>query len=178
MTGDTAGRRVCQACGSRAVVPVVYGAPNALLAPLFASGQIEAGGAIGRLADHSGAHWLCRGCGASWRGGMFDAGSGNSPSDPVLIGGIAEHPVRIRAEQMYLVERFGLPADLAADGKGWQMAAQAAARSGDRMLDMLTIELPDGTSRVVYFELAGPAQPRATRTPRRPLPWWRRRPRG
>ncbi len=178
MTGDTAGGRVCQACGSRAVVPVVYGAPNALLAPLFASGQIEAGGAISRLADHSGAHWLCRGCGTSWRGGMFDAGSGNSPSDPVLIGGIAEHAVRIRAEQMYLVERFGLPADLAADGKGWQMAAQAAARSGDRMLDMLTIDLPDGTSRVVYFELAGPAQPRATRTPRRPLPWRRRRPRG
>jgi len=178
VTGDTAGERACRACGSRAVVPVVYGAPNVLLAPLFASGQIEAGGAMNRLADHSGAHWLCRGCGASWRGGMFDAGSGDSPADPVLIGGIAEHPVRIRAEQMYLAERFGLPAGLAAGGKGWRMAAQAAARAGDRMLDMLTIELPDGTSRVVYFELALPAQPQATRTPRRPLLWWRRRSRG
>jgi hypothetical protein len=75
---------------------------------------------------------------------------------------------------MYLVERFGLPADLAADGKGWRMAGQAATRAGDRML---TIELRDGTSSVVYFELAGPAQPQATRTSRRPLPWWRPRPR-
>jgi hypothetical protein len=37
------------------VVPVVYGAPNALLAPLLVSGQIEAGGAIGSLADVRGA---------------------------------------------------------------------------------------------------------------------------
>jgi hypothetical protein len=150
-----AARPSCGSCGSSAVLPLVYGAPNEDLAPLFAARLIAPGGAMSRLAVRSGAHWVCMGCGARWRGGLFGGGSGDAPGDPVAICGIDHHPARIRAECMYLVERFGLPAS-PTPGHGWRVSAQAVAGAGDQLLDMLTVRFPDGHAQVVYFTLPPP----------------------
>ena len=155
VTAGQAARPSCDSCGSNAVLPLVYGAPDKHLAQLFTARVIAPGGALGRLADHSGAHWICRHCGKRWRGGMFGSGSGDDPDDPVAICGIDHHAARIRAEYMYLVERFGLPASLTA-GRSWKVSAQAVAGAGDQLLDMLTVTFSDGHSQVVYFTLPPP----------------------
>src|SRR5215472_3429862 len=118
VAAGSAVRPACGSCGSNAVLPLVYGPPDEHLAPLFAARLIAPGGPMGRLADHSGAHWVCMDCRERWRGGLFGGGSGDAPGDPVAICGIDHHPARIRAEYMYLVERFGLPAGT---DRGWRM---------------------------------------------------------
>jgi hypothetical protein len=156
----TASAPARRTCGSGRVVPVVCGVPSAVLAPLFMTGRIEAGGPVGRLAGRCGAHWACCACGSRWRDGMFGGGSGDSPAEPVVISGIGEHAVRIRAEYMHLAERFGLPAGLACGGAaGWRVTEQAAALSGDGVLDMPAVESGGGGSRIVFFRLPGPGQP-------------------
>jgi len=142
------------------VVPIIYGMPDEQLEPFFDSGQIRPGGAMGRLADHTGFHWHCDTCEAEWRGGMFAGGSGDSIDDPVLICGIADDAVGIRAEYQYLTERFGLQRfGPARDSPGWSVTRQALLRRADRLIDALTVELATDETVCVYFDISA-FQPR------------------
>jgi hypothetical protein len=143
----------CPSCGAHEVVPVIYGIPDPALLPIFDSGAIRPGGAFGRLADHTGPHWYCRGCGGAWRGDLFQ-GSGDSPDDPVVISGVTDDAVFIRAEKMFLVERFGLSADEAKEGSsGWRLSQQALLRGKTGPLDLLTVVLASGEQRGLFFQL-------------------------
>lgn len=149
------GRPSCPKCRGRMVVPIIYGMPNERLMPFFHSGQIRPGGAMGRLADHSGSHWHCETCEAEWRGGMFASGSGDSVDDPVLICGIADDAVAIRAEYQYLTERFGLQRfGPAPDSSGWSVIRQTLLQRADHLVDMLTIALPPDETVSVYFDMS------------------------
>jgi hypothetical protein len=142
----------CPSCGAQEVVPVIYGVPDSVLLPIFGSGAIRAGGAFGRLADHTGPHWYCRSCGGAWRGDLFQ-GSGDSPDDPVVISGVTDNAVFIRAEKMFLVERFGLSADEVKESSGWRLSQQALVRGKTGALDLLTVILASGEQREILFQL-------------------------
>jgi hypothetical protein len=143
----------CPSCGAHEVVPVIYGMPDSVLLPMFDSGGIRPGGAFGRLADHTGPHWYCRSCGGAWRGGLFQ-GSGDSPDDPVVISGVTDDAVFIRAEKMFLTERFGLSADEVKEGSsGWRLSQQALVRGKTGPLDSLAVVLASGEQREIFFQL-------------------------
>ena len=148
-------RPSCPKCRGRMVGPIIYGMPDEQVEPFFRSGQIRPGGAMGRLADHSGSHWHCETCEAEWRGGMFAGGTGDSVDDPVLICGITDDAVGIRAEYQYLTERFGLQRfGSAPDSPGWRVIRQALLSRADHLIDMLTIDLAPDEAVSVYFDIS------------------------
>jgi hypothetical protein len=120
--------------------------------PLFLDGRIAAGGAIRRLVDGSGAEWQCRRCGVQWSGGMF-SGTGDRVEDPVVIVGAGCTAVGIRAEKQYLTRRFGWPAKLATEGRGWKLLSQRLIEALGRPLDALEIELATGGRTTVFFDV-------------------------
>jgi hypothetical protein len=143
----------CPQCTSNDVAPIVHGVPTDRLIPLFRDGKIIAGGAMGRLLSGKAPNWQCLHCEYTWRGGMFTGGPGDSLERAVIIRGITSSPVGIRLEKHYLTEQFGLEQEVAAPLPGWMLEQQMLLSSGERFFDLLTIVLPDGTSRGVYFDI-------------------------
>lgn len=122
---------------------------------LAAAGQIVPGGAMGRLLGGDAPTWQCAACRERWRGGLFVGGSGESVEQAVIIQGIGRTAVGIRAEKQYLTERFGLDAQAAHPGAGWTLERQALIHHDGGPHDALTISLPDGSERTVFFEVSG-----------------------
>jgi hypothetical protein len=69
-----------------------------MLEPLFKERKIFPGGAMARLVTGEAPVWKCRGCESEWRGGLFAGGPGDSIKRAVIIRGIHNTAVGIRAE--------------------------------------------------------------------------------
>src|SRR5262249_34110046 len=98
-------------------------------------------------------NWRCSACKHQWRGGLFAGGSGATLEAAVIICGITNSPVAIRVEKQWLTEKLGLDQDLAGEPSGWTIELQALLEVNHGFYDRLTIRLPDGTKKVVYFDI-------------------------
>ena len=147
----------CPVCGSHKALPIIYGMPTEEHMQLVMQGKAAAGGAIRRLLTGKAPTWECGACKHRWRGGLFTGGSGASVEDAVVIRGIANTAVGIRAEKQWLIERFGLDRNLAQEPSGWKLVSQSVSQSlvegAQRVYDMVTIRLPNGAERTVYFDI-------------------------
>jgi len=108
---------------------------------------------MGRLLTGDAPVWKCLQCQNEWRGGLFAGGPGDSMEQAVIIRGIGNTAVGIRAEKHYLTERFGIDANTAAPQPGWKLEKQSTAESSGRHFDCLTITLVDGSQRIVWFDI-------------------------
>ena len=77
----------------------------------------------------------------------FAGGSGDSREDAIVIKNAANHRAGVDAEYLYLQERFG-ERDI-----HWKLVMQALLK-GERRVDWLTIELLDGTTKSIYFDIS------------------------
>jgi hypothetical protein len=143
----------CPKCAGRDVAPIVYGVPNSMLEPLFKEKKIFPGGAMDKLLTKDAPVWKCLGCQSEWRGRLFEGGPGDSMEHAVVIRGIDNTAVGIRAEKQYLTECFGLDANTAAPQPGWKLENQSTAQSSGRHFEFLTITLVDGSQRTVWFDI-------------------------
>lgn len=151
---SAAERLACPRCRSHEVIPIVYGVPNSLLGPLFMTGRIWPGGAMGRLLGGQAPQWRCTRCESEWRGGLYAGGEGPSLEQAVVVRNVEHSAVGIRVEKQYLTERFGLSAETAAPRPGWVLEEQALIEHSDgRRFDRLRIALPDGSARTVFFDV-------------------------
>ncbi len=57
--------RVCPACGSRHIVPIVWGYPSDAAVARAVAGEVILGGC---LVDEASPDWCCRACGHAWIG--------------------------------------------------------------------------------------------------------------
>ena len=147
-------RLACPRCRSEEVIPIVYGVPTSLLGPLFMTGRIWPGGAMGRLLGGQAPQWRCSRCESEWRGGLYAGGEGQSLDQAVVIRHVEHSAVGIRVEKQYLTERFGRSAETAAPHPGWVLDEQALIEHADgRRFDRLRIVLPDGSARAVFFDV-------------------------
>lgn len=78
---------------------------------------------------------------------IFAGGSGDSREEAIVIKNVANHRAGVDAEYLYLEERFG-ERDI-----HWRLAMQALL-TGDKRVDRLTIELTDGTTQNIYFDIS------------------------
>ena len=78
---------------------------------------------------------------------IFAGGSGDSREDAIVIKNAASHQACVRAEYLYLQEKFG------EKGKHWKVFMQALLK-GDKPVDWLVIRLLDGTTKSIYFDIS------------------------
>lgn len=60
-------KRVCPTCGSRDVIPIMYGLPTDEALQRARRGELTLGGCI---VDNQNPVWHCRKCGAAWGGSL------------------------------------------------------------------------------------------------------------
>jgi hypothetical protein len=151
-----ADRPACPSCGGPAA-PVVYGTPHPGMQPLFLDGRIVAGGGFERLLREPGAHWRCRACGHSWRGGIYAGGDGSSVARAVQLRGVDGTAVGSRLEKQFISERLQLlPVEYSDPASGWVLAGQALIHDpGGRAIDMIRARHPGGAETVFYFDVSG-----------------------
>lgn len=79
----------------------------------------------------------------------FSSDSGDSKEHAVKIHGAANEMDGIRAEYLYLSQKFGQK------GKDWSLAIQSLVEDKDtgKVYDRMDIDLPDQTRRTIYFEI-------------------------
>ena len=77
----------------------------------------------------------------------FEGGSGDSRADAIIIKNEANHRAGVDAEYLYLQERFG-ERDI-----HWKLVMQALLK-GEKPVDWLKIELTDGTTKNIYFDIS------------------------
>ena len=78
---------------------------------------------------------------------IFAGGSGDSREDAIVIKNAANHRAGVNVEYFYLQERFG-KRDI-----HWKLVMQALLK-GERPVDWLKIELPDGITKSIYFDIS------------------------
>ena len=78
---------------------------------------------------------------------IFAGGSGDSREDAILIKNAENHQAGVRAEYLYLQERFG-KRDV-----HWKLFMQAKLK-GEKPVDWLVIRLIDGTTKSIYFDIS------------------------
>jgi hypothetical protein len=78
---------------------------------------------------------------------IFAGGSGDSREEAVVIKNAANHRAGVDAEYLYLQKRFG-ERDI-----HWKLVMQALLQ-GDKPVDWLKIELTDGTTKNIYFDIS------------------------
>jgi len=72
---------------------------------------------------------------------------GESPEDAIVIKNAENHRAGAAAEYLYLQKRFGK------EGVDWRLVFQALL-TGDKPVDQLSIALPDGTIKDIYFDIS------------------------
>jgi len=77
----------------------------------------------------------------------FAGGSGDSREDAIIIKNAENHRAGVDAEYLYLEERFG-ERDI-----HWKLVMQALLK-GEKPIDWLEIELTDGTTKSIYFDVS------------------------
>ena len=77
----------------------------------------------------------------------FAGGSGDSREDAIVIKNAENHRAGVVAEYLYLEERFG-ERDI-----HWKLVMQALLK-GEKPIDWLEIELTDGTTKSIYFDVS------------------------
>jgi len=77
----------------------------------------------------------------------FEGGPGDSPETAVIIRGATNGVAGVEAEYRYLREKFGQ------QNRDWHLTRQALMRKGDRMFDVMHLELADGSKRTLYFDI-------------------------
>jgi hypothetical protein len=77
----------------------------------------------------------------------FAGGSGDSQEDAIVIKNAANHQAGVDAEYLYLEEKFG-ERDI-----HWKLVMQALLK-GEKPVDWLMIELTDGTTKSIYFDVS------------------------
>jgi hypothetical protein len=78
---------------------------------------------------------------------IFAGGSGDSREESIVIKNAANHRAGVDAEYLYLQKRFG------ARDSHWRLVCQMLLK-GDKRVDRLTIELTDGTTKHIYFDVS------------------------
>jgi hypothetical protein len=79
----------------------------------------------------------------------FAGGPGDSRANAVIIKGAPDSIVGSRAEYQYLTELFGQR------NVAWRLFKQELSQTDDQTFEVLTIDLADGTRRVIYFDITG-----------------------
>jgi hypothetical protein len=79
--------------------------------------------------------------------GITFQGSGESPEDPVIIKGAPNHQLGVAAEYRFISHKYGLR------DVHWRLEMQMLLK-GPRMMDLIGIELADGTKKEIYFDLS------------------------
>jgi len=77
----------------------------------------------------------------------FAGGSGDSREEAIVIKNAENHRAGVDAEYLYLQERFG-ERDI-----HWKLVMQALLK-GEKPVDWLKIELTDGTTKSIYFDIS------------------------
>lgn len=77
----------------------------------------------------------------------FQGGTGNSITAPVIIKGAKNHLDGIAAEYIYLNSHFKTP------DVDWKLIKQNTLRYRDKFIDLIEIELADGTKKNIYFDI-------------------------
>jgi len=78
---------------------------------------------------------------------IFAGWSGDSSEDAIVIKNAKNHRAGVDAEYLYLQERFG-ERDI-----HWKLIMQALLK-GEKRVDWLLIELGDGTTKSIYFDVS------------------------
>jgi hypothetical protein len=76
----------------------------------------------------------------------FAGGSGDSPEDAIVIKNAENHRAGVIAEYLYLQKRFG------ERDSHWRLVSQMLLK-GEKPVDLLSIELNDGTIKHIYFDV-------------------------
>jgi hypothetical protein len=72
-------------------------------------------------------------------------GSGDSVQDPIIIKGALSHRLGVVAEYIFIQHKYGRKE------VDWKVKMQMLLK-GDRPIDLIKIELADGTIRDIYFD--------------------------
>jgi len=75
--------------------------------------------------------------------------TGDSPETAVVIEDAADSTEGIDAEYEYLAAKFG------ERGTDWNLSMQSLVQHEGRMFDRMEVELADGTTQTVYFDISG-----------------------
>lgn len=75
------------------------------------------------------------------------SGSGKSLDDPIVIEGAKNNFEGIRAEYMYIEEKYGRR------NVDWRLLRQALLESNNKIYDKLAIELKSGDVVEIYFDI-------------------------
>jgi hypothetical protein len=78
---------------------------------------------------------------------IFAGGSGDSREEAIVIKNAASHQACVRAEYLYLQEKFGKK-DI-----HWKVFMKALLK-GEKRVDWIVITLTDGTTRSIYFDIS------------------------
>ena len=78
---------------------------------------------------------------------IFAGGSGDSREEAIVIKNAANHRAGVVAEYLYLQKRFG------ARDSQWRLVSQMLL-TGEKPIDLLTIELADGIIQHIYFDVS------------------------
>lgn len=77
----------------------------------------------------------------------FQGGMGDSPGTAVIIRGAVDGFAGVEAEYRYLREKFGQQT------RDWRLKRQLLQQKGDRVFDVMHLELADGSQRTIYFDI-------------------------
>jgi hypothetical protein len=78
---------------------------------------------------------------------VFQGGGGESPAAAVIIKGAKDIVVGIAAEYYYLERKYGR------QNVNWKLISQNLLHKQDKHLDLLIIQLADGSQKEVYFDI-------------------------
>jgi len=79
---------------------------------------------------------------------MYNDNNGDSLENAVVIHGTSNTKKGIEAENQYLSEKFGQ------HGLDWNKIGQSLIEIENKQYDRIDIELMDGTSKKVYFDIS------------------------
>jgi hypothetical protein len=77
----------------------------------------------------------------------YSNNSGDTTDDAIKISDVSDNMEGIQSEYTYLEEKFGEP------GKDWHLQRQALIRLNERSYDEMTIKLPNGEVKKIYFDI-------------------------
>ena len=78
---------------------------------------------------------------------IFEGGAGESPAAAVVIKGAKDIVVGIAAEYYYLEKKYGQ------QNVNWKLISQNLLHKQDKHLDLLIIQLGDGSQKEIYFDI-------------------------
>ena len=79
--------------------------------------------------------------------GIDYEGSGDSVQDPIIIKGALSHRLGVAAEYIFIKHKYG------GEDVDWKVKIQMLLK-GPKPIDLIRIELADGTIRDIYFDIS------------------------